>query len=87
MLRRAHTKEFLNVQACLPAVHRDTRGQQVVERGKWVTIKARGAGRAAAAQSDAPGRSLSAYLALPVEEYSLLDPDWVERCGCLGRTT
>ena len=48
-----------------------------------MTIKARGAGRAAAAQSDVPGRSLLTYLALPVEEYSLLDPDWVERCGCL----
>ena len=55
--------------------------QQVVERGKWVSIKARGAGRAAAVQSDLPERSLAAYLALPVEEYSLLDPDWVERCG------
>ncbi|KAK9845919.1 hypothetical protein WJX81_005977 [Elliptochloris bilobata] len=52
---------------------------KAAERGKWVTIKARGTGRAAAAQSDVPGRALAAYLALPVEEYSLLDPDWVER--------
>ena len=51
-----------------------------------MSIKARGAGRAAAVQSDVPGRSLLAYLALPVEEYSLLDPDWVERCGRLQRT-
>jgi hypothetical protein len=56
-------------------------GAQDADRGKWVRIRARGSGRAAAAEGGAPGRSLAAYLALPVDEYSLLDPEWVDRCA------
>jgi hypothetical protein len=30
----------------------------------------------------AAGRTLGDYLAVPPEQYSLLDPKWIERCGC-----
>lgn len=43
-------------------------------------IVAKGKGKAGVIQSRKAARSLSAYLALPVEQYSLLDPTWIERC-------
>ena len=52
-------------------------------RAKWVEFKATArAQRAPAPRATAatlPGRSLPAYLALPVADYSLLDPAWVTR--------
>ena len=51
-------------------------------RAKWVEFKATARARAPAPKATAaplPGRSLPAYLALPVADYSLLDPAWVTR--------
>ena len=33
-----------------------------------------------------PGRAVRDYLALPVSQYSLLDPEWVTRCALPGDT-
>lgn len=41
------------------------------------TVK--GSGKAAVRERRAAGRSVANYLALPVEEYSLLDPSWIKR--------
>jgi len=78
--RTAELLQAARAARCEGAFTRDL-GAQDADRGKWVRIRARGSGRAAAAEGGAPGRSLAAYLALPVDEYSLLDPEWVERCA------
>ncbi len=48
-------------------------------QGKWVKFSVKGRGRAAVRERRAEGRSVANYLALPVEEYSLLDPSWIKR--------
>lgn len=59
--------------------------------GKWVAFRAKAMATEAAVPGDgttavAPGRSLEDYLALPLEEYSLLDPKLIareaEEAGC-----
>ena len=53
----------------------------LLQASKWVSITAKGRGKAPVRQSSVPARTLTAYLALPVEQYSLLDPTWIERYG------
>ncbi|KAK9908361.1 hypothetical protein WJX75_006741 [Coccomyxa subellipsoidea] len=49
------------------------------KNGKWVKFTVKGSGKAAVRERRAAGRSVANYLALPVEEYSLLDPSWIKR--------
>ena len=48
-------------------------------QGKWTKISAKGKGQTAVQEVREPEKSLAQYLALPVEEYSLLDPSWITR--------
>jgi len=48
-------------------------------QGKWTKIAAKARGQTAVQESRRPEKALYKYLALPVEEYSLLDPSWITR--------
>lgn len=48
-------------------------------KAKWIAITGQGSSKAPAEDGGLPDRRLSDYLALPVSQYSLLDPEWVER--------
>lgn len=54
---------------------------------KWVAFTGAGSAKVDAPGSGAPGRALANYLALPVSQYSLLDPKFVERCAFGLRAT
>ncbi|CAL8469209.1 g8750 [Coccomyxa elongata] len=49
------------------------------KQGKWVKFTVKGKGKAAVSERCAAGRSVAKYLALPIDEYSLLNPTWIER--------
>lgn len=51
-------------------------------QAKWVAITGQASARAPAEDGGLTDRRLSDYLALPVSDYSLLDPEWVERYTC-----
>jgi hypothetical protein len=48
-------------------------------QAKWIAVTGQASAKAPAEDGGLPDRRLSDYLALPVSEYSLLDPKWVER--------
>ena len=48
-------------------------------KGKWTKISAKAKGQTSVQEVKKPGKSIAQYLALPVEEYSLLDPSWITR--------
>ena len=48
---------------------------------KWVAFTGTGSAKVDTRSSDVPGRQMSDYLALPISQYSLLDPQLVERCA------
>lgn len=48
-------------------------------KAKWIAVTGQASAKAPAEDGGLPDRRLSDYLALPVSEYSLLDPKWVER--------
>ena len=49
-------------------------------QAKWTKISAKARGQTHVKELDRADKSLADYLALPVEEYSLLDPSWITRC-------
>ena len=64
----------------------DTQTCWGTSQGKWVKVTAKGKGKVSVQQHTLDSKGLAAYLALPVEQYSLLDPTWIERqvsaCAC-----
>lgn len=48
-------------------------------QGKWTKISAKARGHTAVQETQRQDKGLAQYLALPVEEYSLLDPSWITR--------
>lgn len=57
-------------------------------QGKWVKLAAQGKGKVSVQQHSLESKGLAAYLALPMEQYSLLEPTWIERqlhaCTCIA---
>lgn len=52
-------------------------------QAKWVSCTSGSSVKVQVPTNPALGRGLQDYLALPVEEYSILDPEWIQRCEIL----
>ena len=51
----------------------------MMPQSKWVSCSSKVTAAADVDGSCEESQSLQNYLALPVEQYSLLDPDWIQR--------
>lgn len=67
------------LSCCLLLLHHFSTSPGRFQQGKWVKFTVKGKGAAAVGERCAAGRSVPNYLALPIDEYSLLDPTWIER--------